>query len=117
MDAVLRETLGSGTFEKSDPLSLKECWAEGCLQWCSSQKPLALRPDAGLLQEIVNTDAVLRETLEAGGAPFKMVEAWDQLQLQCATYINSDLPGLQAGPMAKPSKPVRCGEPSTGPKT
>ena len=55
----------------------------------------------------MNTDAVLRDTLEAGGAPFKMVEAWDQLQLQCATYINSDLPGLQAGPMAKPSKPVR----------
>ena len=60
----------------------------------------------------MNTDAVLRETLEAGGAPFKMVEAWDQLQLQCATYINSDLPGLQAGPMAKPAKPVRCVEAS-----
>ena len=61
-----------------------------------------------LLQEIVNTDAVLRDTSQAGGAPFKLVEAWDQLQLQCATYINSDLPGLQAGPMVKPGKPVRC---------
>ena len=76
--------------------------------------PQALVPEAWLCswQEIVNTDAVLRETLEAGGAPFKMVEAWDQLQLQCATYINSDLPGLQAGPMAKPAKPVRCVEAS-----
>ena len=31
-----------------------------------------------------------------------------QLQLQCATYIDSDRPDLQAGPMLKPGKPVRC---------
>ena len=40
-----------------------------------------------------------------------IMEHWDFLQVQCAMYINSDLPGL---PMAyqSTSKPLRC---ATGP--
>ena len=55
----------------------------------------------------MNTNEVLRQTCEAGAAPYKLVEAWDQLQLQCATLINADVPGLQSGPGAKPLKPMR----------
>lgn len=86
---------------------------QGCIAKVSPatwHNPAQRRREAlAATQEIVNTDAVLRETSQGGGAPFKLVEAWDQLQLQCATYINSDLPGLQAGPLAKPGKPTRCG--------
>ena len=61
-----------------------------------------------LLQEIVTTNTVLRECLEQGMAPYKMVEAWDQVQLQTATLLNADQPGLQAGAGHAPGKPMRC---------
>lgn len=58
-------------------------------------------------QEIVTTNRVLRECMETGQPPYKLVEAWDQVQLQTATLLNADQPGLQAGGHA-PGKPMRC---------
>lgn len=47
------------------------------------------------------------KALEAGQPLTVIMEHWDFLQVQCAMYINSDLPGL---PMAyqSTSKPLRC---------
>ena len=60
-----------------------------------------------MLQEIVTTNAVLRECMETGQPPYKMVEAWDQVQLQTATLLNADQPGVQAAAGHAPGKPMR----------
>ena len=51
------------------------------------------------------------KALEAGQPLTVIMEHWDFLQVQCAMYINSDLPGL---PMAyqSTSKPLRCARPA-----
>ncbi|KAK9796706.1 hypothetical protein WJX73_006743 [Symbiochloris irregularis] len=58
------------------------------------------------LTEIVTTNSVLRENMELGQPPYKVVEAWDQVQLQTATLVNADQPGLASGSHA-PGKPLR----------
>jgi len=57
-------------------------------------------------QTIIDTNNLVRKALEGGQPANVIVEHWDFLQVQCAMYINSDLPGL---PMAyqSTSKPLR----------
>lgn len=43
--------------------------------------------------------------LEGGSG---LMELWDFLQLKCASYINSDLPGLGQAFTQPPGKPLRC---------
>ncbi len=42
--------------------------------------------------------------LEGGSG---LMELWDFLQLKCASYINSDLPGLGQTHSQPPGKPLR----------
>ena len=42
--------------------------------------------------------------LEGGSG---LMELWDFLQLKCASYINSDLPGLGQAHSQPPGKPLR----------
>ncbi len=61
---------------------------------------------AAAAQTIIDTNNLVRKALEGGQPANVIVEHWDFLQVQCAMYINSDLPGL---PMAyqSTSKPLR----------
>jgi len=49
---------------------------------------------------------VLRQGLEKGLAITNLMENWDFLQLQCALYINSELPGIPQA-LQTPGKPLR----------
>jgi DNA-directed RNA polymerase III subunit RPC1 len=49
---------------------------------------------------------VLRQGLEKGLAITNLMENWDFLQLQCALYINSELPGIPQA-FQTPGKPLR----------
>ena len=49
---------------------------------------------------------ILRQGLEKGLPIVNLEENWDFLQVQCAMYINSDLPGLSAV-YQLPGKPMR----------
>jgi DNA-directed RNA polymerase III subunit RPC1 len=46
------------------------------------------------LIQIIEVNNVLRQGLEKGLAITNLMENWDFLQIQCAMYINSELPGL-----------------------
>ena len=49
----------------------------------------------------------MREALEKGLDAMKLQENWDYLQINCAMYINSDMPGVAS--QAQPNtKPLRC---------
>lgn len=48
------------------------------------------------MAEIVYCNALLLDSLERGNMPQKIYEEWDNLQLQCAVYINSELPGVSS---------------------
>ena len=77
-DAVLRETLKAG----AAPFKMVEACVSlntrhKVLRACGTQNQKIDVLDAW--QEIVHTDAVLREALEAGAAPFNTVEAWVSL--------------------------------------
>jgi len=70
--------------------------------------PVCIRPsvemDAGAgsneddvsmkLMQIIEVNNILRQGLEKGLPIVNLMENWDFLQVQCAMYINSDLPGL-----------------------
>lgn len=58
------------------------------------------------LMQIIEMNNILRQGLEKGLAIANLMENWDFLQVQCAMYINSELPGL---PLAYqgPGKPLR----------
>jgi DNA-directed RNA polymerase III subunit RPC1 len=58
------------------------------------------------LSEIVYTNSIIRDALEKGSTPSLLMEDWDFLQLQCAMYINSELPGVPLA-MQTPGKPIR----------
>ena len=58
------------------------------------------------LIQIIEVNNVLRQGLEKGLAINNLMENWDFLQIQCAMYINSELPGLSAQYQG-PGKP--CG--------
>ena len=58
------------------------------------------------LIQIIEVNNVLRQGLEKGLAVNNMMENWDFLQIQCAMYINSELPGLSLQYQG-PGKPLR----------
>eukprot|EP00002_Diphylleia_rotans_P015112 TRINITY_DN2924_c0_g2_i5.p1 TRINITY_DN2924_c0_g2~~TRINITY_DN2924_c0_g2_i5.p1 ORF type:complete len:1377 (-),score=291.09 TRINITY_DN2924_c0_g2_i5:73-4203(-) len=80
--------------------------------------PVAIRPSVGMdaqgtneddltvkLAEITQINNTLRTAMEKGSYIQVVMENWDLLQLQCALYINSDLPGQ---PMSQGhDKPLR----------
>jgi len=82
--------------------------------------PVCLRPsvemDAGAgsneddltvkLMQIVEVNNILRQGLERGLPISNVAENWDFLQVQCAVYINSDLPGVTSMYQV-PGKPTR----------
>ncbi|KAK3261073.1 hypothetical protein CYMTET_30006, partial [Cymbomonas tetramitiformis] len=58
------------------------------------------------LMQIIEVNNILRQGLEKGLPIVNFMEQWDFLQVQCAMYINSDVPGLPA--TAQPQgKPLR----------
>ena len=59
------------------------------------------------MQDIILFNAGLRQDLEKGTGVEQLMEHWDMLQVNCAAYINSDLPGLPANHQAAPTKPTR----------
>ena len=58
------------------------------------------------LSEIVYTNMIIRDALGKGAAPHMLIEDWDFLQLQCAMYINSELPGIAMALQAT-GRPIR----------
>jgi hypothetical protein len=62
------------------------------------------RPPHVVLPAQVNN--VLRQGLEKGLAITNLMENWDFLQLQCALYINSEMPGIPQA-YQTPGKPLR----------
>jgi len=58
------------------------------------------------LMQIIEVNNVLRQGLEKGLAITNLMENWDFLQLQCALYINSELPGIPQA-YQTPGKPLR----------
>lgn len=68
--------------------------------------PTCIRPSVGqenssveddltvLASEIVDINTKIRACMEDGSNTSLMIEYWDFLQLQCAMYITSDLPGI-----------------------
>jgi DNA-directed RNA polymerase III subunit RPC1 len=82
--------------------------------------PVAIRPsvamDAGggsnedditmQLQKIVHINSALRLALKKGASAKMVQEDWDFLQVQAASMINGELPGLP--PALKPKRPIRA---------
>jgi len=58
------------------------------------------------LMQIVEVNNILRHGLERGLPISNVAENWDFLQVQCAVYINSDLPGVTSIYQV-PGKPTR----------
>lgn len=68
--------------------------------------PVCIRPSIGqentsteddltvLLSEIIEVNAKIKGLCESGQKTESLQEYWDYLQLQCAMYITSDLPGI-----------------------
>jgi len=62
-------------------------------------------------QQILEVNTQVQAALEKGvrlEGGSGLMELWDFLQLKCASYINSDLPGLGQAHMQPPGKPLRC---------
>lgn len=72
--------------------------------------PVCIRPSVGqdgssnedditvLLSDIVTVNARIRSSLKEGGDMKLLMEHWDFLQLQCAMFVNADLPGVANTP-------------------
>ena len=72
--------------------------------------PVCIRPSVGqdgasneddvtvLLSDIVTVNARIRNSLKDGGDMKLLMEHWDFLQLQCAMFVNADLPGVANTP-------------------
>lgn len=58
------------------------------------------------LSEIIYTNQIIKDALERGVTVSMLMEDWDFLQLQCAMYINSELPGVPLA-LQTPGKPIR----------
>lgn len=59
------------------------------------------------LGEIIYTNLILEDAL-AKGSPISMImEDWEFLQLQCALYIHSELPGISPSAQMTSTKPIR----------
>lgn len=59
------------------------------------------------MQDIILYNNGVKQDLEKGAGIEQVMEHWDMLQVNCAAYINSDLPGLPPNHSAVPSKPTR----------
>ncbi|DBB09251.1 hypothetical protein WJX82_001205 [Trebouxia sp. C0006] len=59
------------------------------------------------LRDIILYNNGVRVDLEKGAGIEQVMEHWDMLQVNCAAFINSDLPGLPPNHSAVPSKPTR----------
>lgn len=61
------------------------------------------------VQNIIDTNNGLREALHLGHQADKLLDSWDFLQVNCAMYINSDVPGLSQAnqPNTKPLRRAR----------
>eukprot|EP00899_Mesostigma_viride_P025365 jgi/Mesvir1/6012/Mv00758-RA.2 len=91
------------------PLALRAscplCWCHvgraPCPAGASNEDDITMK-----LMQIIEVNNILRHGLERGLAIVNLMENWDFLQVQCAMYINSELPGL---PLAfqGPGKPLR----------
>ncbi|GJQ08774.1 hypothetical protein GpartN1_g565.t1 [Galdieria partita] len=57
------------------------------------------------LSEIVHINCILQQAMENGGNSSLIMDDWELLQLECARYINADLPGLP--PSATSGKTIR----------
>lgn len=60
-------------------------------------------------QNIIDTNNSLQENLRSGCSADKMMDSWDYLQVNCAMYINSDVPGLSQANQPN-TKPLRCAQ-------
>ena len=58
------------------------------------------------LMQIVEVNNVLRQGVEKGLPINQLMETWDYLQLQCALYINSEIPGVPQA-FQNSGKPLR----------
>ncbi|PJF17134.1 DNA-directed RNA polymerase subunit [Paramicrosporidium saccamoebae] len=58
------------------------------------------------MTEIVYTNMIIKDAIEKGAPVHMLMEDWDFLQLQCAMYINSELPGI-ANALQVTGKPIR----------
>jgi len=99
-------------FEKISPEDVEllclDCRPEDLIMTHIAVPPVCIRPsvemDAGAgsnedditmkLMQIMEVNNVIRKGLEEGLTISNLMENWDFLQVQCAMYINSDLPGL-----------------------
>ena len=59
------------------------------------------------MQDIILYNNGLRADMEKGAGIEQVMEHWDMLQINCAAFVNSDLPGLQANHAGVPTKPTR----------
>ncbi len=66
--------------------------------------PQQANDELPLPQNIIDSNNNVREALEKGLDAVKLQENWDYLQINCAMYINSDMPGVasQSQPNTKP---------------
>lgn len=67
----------------------------------------AFNMDCMCVQDIILYNNGVKQDLEKGSGIEQVMEHWDMLQVNCAAYINSDLPGLPPNHSAVPSKPTR----------
>ena len=67
----------------------------------------AFKMDCMCVQDIILYNNGVKQDLEKGAGIEQVMEHWDMLQVNCAAYINSDLPGLPPNHSAVPSKPTR----------
>ena len=58
------------------------------------------------LQKIVHINSALRLAIRKGASTKMVQEDWDFLQVQVASMINGELPGLP--PALKPKRPIRA---------
>ena len=58
------------------------------------------------LTEILHINHILKTAIDKGASAQILMEDWEFLQLQCALYINSELPGLP--PAMHSMKPTRA---------
>jgi len=83
---------------------------------CFAEQFWSLSPDqyAVYAQQILEVNTQVQAALDKGvrlEGGSGLMELWDFLQLKCASYINSDLPGLGQAHMQPPGKPLRCAMP------
>jgi hypothetical protein len=78
--------------------------------------PVAIRPSVAMdtavgsneddltikLMDIVYINALLQQAMERGVQTQTVMEYWDFLQLQCAMYVNSELPGVPLAMQVRP---------------